>query len=261
MVAIRFLERSAFDTLARLVDPRGGYILLSTFIEEERETPRKTVGDGGGDESTGGGVGSSGVGREKEGGSPRFAAVRVGGTSRKNNKHGSTAATLEAAIAAATLARWPHASPRDYKKILRRGELARYFGDRHGFEVLEDSVARLPDGRPVACFLARRVSEKLYTTLESQGGRGMGTGVAPSCCFLATGPLLVWGCIFCFVLVPFSRAQRDFCGNNKSVWTPDCPEAVAEACLCTYTKNSTSGVDSGTWLFVPDTVVVFEHLL
>ncbi|CAN0596446.1 unnamed protein product, partial [Ectocarpus sp. 12 AP-2014] len=47
-------------------------------------------------------------------------------------------------------------SPRDYKKILRRGELARYFGDRHGFEVLEDSVERLPDGRPVACFLARR---------------------------------------------------------------------------------------------------------
>ncbi|CAM9899473.1 unnamed protein product, partial [Scytosiphon promiscuus] len=38
VVAIRFLERSAFDTLARLVDPRGGYILLSTFIEEETET-------------------------------------------------------------------------------------------------------------------------------------------------------------------------------------------------------------------------------
>eukprot|EP00752_Nemacystus_decipiens_P009248 g8261.t1 len=44
VVAIRFLERSAFDTLARLVDPRGGYILLSTFIEEERETMAENGG-------------------------------------------------------------------------------------------------------------------------------------------------------------------------------------------------------------------------
>lgn len=163
VVAIRFLERSAFDTLARLVDPRGGYLLLSTFIEEERETPRKAVRDAGG-ESAGGDVGGRGAGREKkkeEGSSQPAVAVGVGGTKSRKNKPGSTAAALEAATAAATLARWPHASPRDYKKILRRGELARYFGDRHGFEVLEDSVVRLPDGRPVACFLARRVSEEL----------------------------------------------------------------------------------------------------
>ncbi|CBN76916.1 conserved unknown protein [Ectocarpus siliculosus] len=213
VVAIRFLERSAFDTLVRLVDPRGGYVLLSTFIEEERETPRVLGGavggggpggglrngerspslpsnregrgglafsdrrDGGGEATTGNpaaeaeerllksalpsesrdapaGGGSSvqpgveGVGKEER---------TPVGKARKKNKPGSAAAALEAAAAAATLARWPHSSPRDYKKILRRGELARYFGDRHGFEVLEDSVERLPDGRPVACFLARRM--------------------------------------------------------------------------------------------------------
>ncbi|CAB1098335.1 unnamed protein product [Ectocarpus sp. CCAP 1310/34] len=246
VVAIRFLERSAFDTLVRLVDPRGGYVLLSTFIEEERETPRALGGAVGG--SAGGGPrngerspslpsnrgdreglaftdrrdGKAGCaaaaadddegvaaavptvsatpvvvtaaigGRGARAGDPSAEAeerllksdlplescdapaaggrpVRPGaegagkeertpvGKARKKNKPGSPAAALEAAAAAATLARWPHSSPRDYKKILRRGELARYFGDRHGFEVLEDSVERLPDGRPVACFLARRM--------------------------------------------------------------------------------------------------------
>lgn len=162
VVAIRFLERSAYDTLARLVDPRGGYILLSTFIEEERETPRKVASGGAGGESGGGDEGSRRVVRDKETRPPRRAAAATAGAAGSVNatnkkKPGSAAAALEAATAAATLARWPHASPRDYKKILRRGELARYFGDRHGFEVLEDSVVRLPDGRPVACFLARRV--------------------------------------------------------------------------------------------------------
>ncbi|CAN0088410.1 unnamed protein product, partial [Ectocarpus fasciculatus] len=259
VVAIRFLERSAFDTLVRLVDPRGGYILLSTFIEEERETLRGAI-DSGGPVGGGGGVAGRGerspgfLGEEGRGGlafsdrrdgqagcaaaagdddegvaAAAVAAVRatpigvtpaagggeatttghpaaeaeerllssaipsdsrdaaaagssnsgsgssavqtgveeagagkeqhtpVGKARKKKTKPGSAAAALEAAAAAATLARWPHSSPRDYKKILRRGELARYFGDRHGFEVLEDSVERLPDGRPVACFLARRM--------------------------------------------------------------------------------------------------------
>ncbi|CAN0525394.1 unnamed protein product, partial [Ectocarpus sp. 12 AP-2014] len=247
VVAIRFLERSAFDTLVRLVDPRGGYVLLSTFIEEERETPRAlggavgggpggrprngerspdlpsnregrggldfsdrrngkagcaatpandagvaaavptvsatpvvvTAAVGGGEATTGDPAAEAEEGLLKSdlpsesrdapaaGGSPVQTGVEGAGKvartpvgkARKKNKPGSAAAALEAAAAAATLARWPHSSPRDYKKILRRGELARYFGDRHGFEVLEDSVERLPDGRPVACFLARRVSE------------------------------------------------------------------------------------------------------
>ncbi|CAM9690070.1 unnamed protein product [Ectocarpus sp. 4 AP-2014] len=251
VVAIRFLERSAFDTLVRLVDPRGGYVLLSTFIEEERETPRALGGAVGGGGPGGGPhsgersprlpsnrVGRGGLafsdrrdgragcaaaaaaaaaadddegvaaavptasatpvvvkaavgGGEATAGDPAAEAeerllksdlpsesrnapaggspVQTGlegagkeertpvGKARKKNKPGSAAAALEAAAAAATLARWPHSSPRDYKKILRRGELARFFGDRHGFEVLEDSVERLPDGRPVACFLARRM--------------------------------------------------------------------------------------------------------
>lgn len=244
VVVIRFLERSAFDTLARLVDPRGGYILLSTFIEEERETA-VVPGSGGGREGRGvsarkekkenstwrgslkaasaataaaiaaaaaaaasavataattAGVGSgTGRGNRETGleerddrscGQENEATVTADGTrdhhekawraaaataaaegqgdiagapvatetkNRKKTKPGSAAAALAAAAAAATLARWPHASPRDAKKILRRGELARYFGDRHGFEVLEDSVVRLPDGRPVCCFLGRRV--------------------------------------------------------------------------------------------------------
>ncbi|CAN0257812.1 unnamed protein product, partial [Ectocarpus sp. 13 AM-2016] len=247
VVAIRFLERSAFDTLVRLVDPRGGYVLLSTFIEEERETPRAFGGAVGGGPGGGPHNGERSLGlpsnlegrgglafSDRRGGKAGCAAtaaaddhegvaaavptvsatpvvvtaaVRGGeattgdpaaeaeerllksdlpsesrdapaaggspvqtgvegagkeertpvGKARKKNKPGSAAAALEAAAAAATLARWPHSSPRDYKKILRRGELARYFGDRHGFEVLEDSVERLPDGRPVACFLARRM--------------------------------------------------------------------------------------------------------
>lgn len=272
MVAIRFLERSALDTLARLVDPRGGYILLSTFIEEEREVLASTSGGGdsmrrrssgaagtrgvvfyprGSKASTqaragdtadgngggGGGGGSAGVGADSlvrsvrgckgdvdghessnnnatmgggaayastagtaaadttatptarasggleqaegqsvdgnkhtgqfsrlrvstgksNGKSHRGGGARVVDAGKKTKKRGSAAAILEAAVAAATMARWPHDSPKDPKKILRRGELARHFGDRHGFEVLEDSVERLPDGRPVACFLARRV--------------------------------------------------------------------------------------------------------
>lgn len=180
VVAIRFLERSAYDTLARLVDPRGGYILLSTFIEEERETPALATG-GSGRSGMGrlrsaphsntkkkgqGGAGTLSrrrvlVGTEEEG--VATEAARAG--NKKKEMRGSAAAALEAAAAAATMARWPHNSPKDPKKILRRGELARYFGDRHGFEVLEDSVERLPDGRPVACFLARRVSWK-----ERRGG-------------------------------------------------------------------------------------------
>lgn len=280
MVAIRFLERSAFDTLARLVDPRGGYILLSTFIEEERETlalgsggasmrrrnsaagtrgvvcdPRgsaststqENAGNTGGNDggpaviATNGLVGA--VGECKTDGSSghksayntttttrgegrsalsHASAARTGGATatptaracgvlveqpgsrdvggpkhagrcsrlrvntdkstgggggggdravdggRKKKKRGSPAAILEAAVAAATMARWPHDSPKDPKKILRRGELARYFGDRHGFEVLEDSVERLPDGRPVACFLARRVRKR-----KREGGGGV----------------------------------------------------------------------------------------
>lgn len=262
MVAIRFLERSAFDTLVRLVDPRGGYVLLSTFIEEERETPRElggavgggpgggprngerspslprnreeregrgglafsdrrdgqagcaavvaagddddervaaavptvratpvvvTAAVGGGDAlpsesrdaaAAGSGSGSSLVQTGVEAGAGKEQHTPVG-KARKKNKPGSAAAALEVAAAAATLARWPHSSPRDYKKILRRGELARYFGDRHGFEVLEDSVERLPDGRPVACFLARRVSEGGGETRVA--GAGMDEGGTRFC--------------------------------------------------------------------------------
>ncbi|CAN0090289.1 unnamed protein product, partial [Laminaria digitata] len=98
-------------------------------------------GGGGGGGGSGGGGGGRGVGGGKKG--------------KKGPR--SAAAALAAAVGAATMARWPHDSPRDPKKILRRGELAQYFRDRHGFEVVEDSVERLPDGRPVACFLARRL--------------------------------------------------------------------------------------------------------
>eukprot|EP00904_Undaria_pinnatifida_P007323 jgi/Undpi1/3720/HiC_scaffold_16.g07090.m1 len=156
VIAIRFLERSAFDTLARLVDPRGGYLLLSTFIEEDRETvPREgerheneaRASDKGGKEGGGGakegnceggslGVGSEERRRKGRGGSGVDSFGRTG------------AAALAVAARAATMARWPHDSPRDPKKILRRGELAQYFRDRHGFEVVEDGVDRLPDGRP-----------------------------------------------------------------------------------------------------------------
>lgn len=307
VVAIRFLERSAFDTLARLVDPRGGYLLLSTFIEEERETRLESRGEQmertgtGADNGVGNtaksvtnergavrrrrrkGLGDSGdsfdplsprasasllssgesPGRRRTGSSPSLdTAYRredddihgVGvdpnasghatdkedngghlrdlkedrGKGRMEHNHesddddgnssiavegercsgsegaerhplgvegleaddkpkfiqvgGSVAAargTQERRVparkdpnstkkgkgkqkrqsAAAAMPRWPHDSPKDPKKILRRGELARHFGDHHGFEVLEDSIERLPDGRPIACFLARRVSE------------------------------------------------------------------------------------------------------
>lgn len=304
VVAIRFLERSAFDTLARLVDPRGGYILLSTFIEEETEiTPPGATqsgegrgclrGSAGGDFGGSAGkeerslgdvftspVAGAAAGRSKgrggnkasvpradrEGGqqgervgmstdadtgaatgdttstvgTPITTAMPLASSSsslwseeewgiaspgeqsgnllaehrrpdvdssnssvnRENSeartentyptgkiqkrkpgskpaarkrKPGSAAAALEAAAAAATMARWPHASPRDPKKILRRGELARYFGGRHGFEVLEDSVERLPDGRPVACFLARKVRSQggdVSAFVVRRGGRG-----------------------------------------------------------------------------------------
>lgn len=219
MVAIRFLERSAFDTLARLVDPRGGYILLSTFIEEERETPRKVSRDAGGQSGDGTGGGRS-VGKGQEGESPRRVAVDVDASNK--NKPGLTAAALEAATAAATLARWPHASPRDYKKILRRGELARYFGDRHGFEVLEDSVDRLPDGRPIACFLARRVSECLQ---RNRGGGRYLPGVA---FFAASGDMLL---VRVCLLIYFVRERK------KKIPCAEMSAILGERCRCRRVRH------------------------
>lgn len=185
VVSIRFLERAAFDTLAQLVDPRGGYLLLSTFVEEDTESraPWQSLGTGrpsgnrrAGSPFTSFGDGSLGFGPIEE---ERLEGVLEKGTrvngGGKESAHGAVKAKkkdgkvsgkearaaisfAKEATARSILARWPHATPRDPNKILRRGELARYFGGRHGFEVVEDVVERLPDGRPVSCFLARRVS-------------------------------------------------------------------------------------------------------
>jgi hypothetical protein len=42
-------------------------------------------------------------------------------------------------------------------QVLRRGELASVFTAARGWQVVEDSERRLPDNRPLNCFLARRV--------------------------------------------------------------------------------------------------------
>lgn len=188
MVTVRFLERAAFETLARLVDPRGGYLLLSTFIEEEEEEEVDVMPEGasvesspsyvlasatrslleetavtikagqgdvsgnGGMVSRGGSYSRCGIARP-EGARPCVVAGGGPGSAGAVSKQrGASAATW-------TMTRWPHETPRDPNKVLRRGELARVFGERLGFEVVEDSVERLADGRPVACFLARKVSE------------------------------------------------------------------------------------------------------
>ncbi|CAM9722984.1 unnamed protein product, partial [Sphacelaria rigidula] len=190
VVAVRFLERNAFDTLAKLVDPRGGYLLLSTFVEEKEPHTRRSMETRNGDDDDAdetriqhGGGASSGRANTRtvfqnatnvtnKGFPSREGAVRSGdrdvgrnseggGEGRRRAKlslkKGAVGAALEAARSAAIMERWPHETPKDANKILRRGELARVFGGRYGFEVLEDSVERLPDGRPVSCFLARRV--------------------------------------------------------------------------------------------------------
>lgn len=195
MVNVRFLERAAFETLARLVDPRGGYLLLSTFIEEAEEKAETMPGGAsvesppshafdssgasatrslveeaaviisegqGGDASGDDGMltrgGSySGIGCEDAHLEGTRSCVDAGvgrGFPSAVSKQGAVAAT-------STTMRWPHETPRDPKKILRRGELARVFGQRLGFEVVEDSVERLADGRPVACFLARKVVDMI----------------------------------------------------------------------------------------------------
>lgn len=214
VVSIRFLERKAFDTLANLVDPRGGYILLSTFVEEEQPNQQHSIpaaaapragqraqgvgaggiGGKGGTDGVAGSTdkaiqnggdtsfekgdaraglengsrkeasagGKTGVGHRVKGrGGARGAtgSGATGGRKKISLKKGAIAAAAAAAEAAAIMARWPHETPRDASKILRRGELARVFGGRHGFEILEDSVERLPDGRPISCFLARKVSD------------------------------------------------------------------------------------------------------
>lgn len=49
-------------------------------------------------------------------------------------------------------------SPKDPRRLLQPGELAREFGVREqGFEVVKDEVWPLPDGRHVSAFLGRRV--------------------------------------------------------------------------------------------------------
>jgi tellurite methyltransferase len=47
-------------------------------------------------------------------------------------------------------------SPKDPRRLLQPGELARVFGEEDGFEVVRDEVCRLPDGRFVNALLARR---------------------------------------------------------------------------------------------------------
>lgn len=223
VVAIRFLERKAFDTLANLVDPRGGYIILSTFVEENQlhqQNSSRALGPStgksvhsvraggiGGNKNTGGIGGYSGrdiqnggdslsekvdarIGLENSSHEGANAGERSGGGNGVNSrggergatgigsnggrkkmsmKKGAKAAAAAAAEAAAIMARWPHKTPKDASKILRRGELAQVFGGRYGFEILEDSTERLPDGRPISCFLARRVSD--ICTTSAVGGQ------------------------------------------------------------------------------------------
>lgn len=226
VVAIRFLERKAFDTLARLVDPRGGYLLLSTFIEEEhpyeqrgsraskpavptpfaaaaiapatskvRHSDRVPTSESVNDLQASGSVSSgmpdargdtSFAAEETATGTTSLEGVSEGGSGKvSRGEHGArenevkgksedgsvedgrvpkrpslnrgALAAAAAAEKAAIMSRWPHETPKDASKILRRGELARVFGGRHGFEILEDTIERLPDGRPIACFLARKV--------------------------------------------------------------------------------------------------------
>ncbi|CAM9599217.1 unnamed protein product [Discosporangium mesarthrocarpum] len=147
VVVVRFLERNACDTLAQLVDPSGGYIFFSTFIEEEvtlagEETEPKV--------SAGAAAFGSGSGRDD------VRGVR-GGRKETVRKGKERAAAKQST--AEFRRRWPHHSPKDPKKVLRRGELAESFGTRQGFEVVEDSVERLADGRPVSCFLARKTPQ------------------------------------------------------------------------------------------------------
>lgn len=53
----------------------------------------------------------------------------------------------------------PYEHPKDPRKVLERGELARVFGPEGGmgFETVEDRLEILPDGRVLSAFLARRV--------------------------------------------------------------------------------------------------------
>lgn len=180
VMAIRFLERAAYDTLSRLVDPRGGYLLLSTFVEEEEacKAPFACVPNRpslqGQEHSKGVEAGlRAGISapdrREEEnrgvkgaggGAGPEEAGVRgiaARGNGRKAGGSRLSRSAAREAAAKAIMTRWPHKSPRDPKRILRRGELAKYFTVHHGFEVVVDTVERLPDGRPIACFLARKV--------------------------------------------------------------------------------------------------------
>ena len=54
----------------------------------------------------------------------------------------------------------PYEHPKDPRKVLEHGELARVFGPEGGmgFETVEDRLEMLPDGRFLSAFLARRVS-------------------------------------------------------------------------------------------------------
>eukprot|EP00611_Tribonema_gayanum_P010962 TRINITY_DN21083_c0_g1_i1.p1 TRINITY_DN21083_c0_g1~~TRINITY_DN21083_c0_g1_i1.p1 ORF type:complete len:205 (-),score=13.38 TRINITY_DN21083_c0_g1_i1:14-628(-) len=52
---------------------------------------------------------------------------------------------------------WPYPSPKRADKVLKRGELARLFTRERGWEVCSDDEVRLPDNRPLNCFLARRI--------------------------------------------------------------------------------------------------------
>ncbi|CAM9831077.1 unnamed protein product [Ascophyllum nodosum] len=198
VVVVRFLERAAFETLARLVDPRGGYLLVSTFVEEETEAlPKGGEPLARGGNRRGGGGAESGPLRALDEGSPHYRDsfssraiddhsqgepvvveghldAKGGETTRtrdvpslgsgrggnyarpgRTRRNASSRGTITGGRKSQAVARWPHSNPRDPGKILRRGELAEVFGDL-GFEVLEDSVERLADGRPMACFLARK---------------------------------------------------------------------------------------------------------
>jgi SAM-dependent methyltransferase len=92
VIIVRFLERAAWQTLENLVDPKGGFICICTFVLEA---------DGS----------------------------------------------------------WPHHSPKTNGKILLPGELADRFSAARGWKIVADEVHRLYDGRPLNCFLARRVCE------------------------------------------------------------------------------------------------------
>lgn len=53
--------------------------------------------------------------------------------------------------------------PRRARFLLEEGELARFFTER-GFEIIEDRVFPISDGRPCSWFLARKVSQEAATS-------------------------------------------------------------------------------------------------